>query len=70
LLEENKSFGVEVESHLVNHSVTGEAVQFGRSDGRPNLARNLLGFLRLLEGDLPSGRYAAADLVPAVIEAA
>jgi hypothetical protein len=28
------------------------------------------GFVRLLEGDLPSGRYVAADLVPAAIEAA
>lgn len=28
------------------------------------------GFLRLLEGDLPSGRYVAAELVPAAIEAA
>jgi NAD(P)-dependent dehydrogenase (short-subunit alcohol dehydrogenase family) len=27
-------------------------------------------FVRLLEGDLPSGRYAAAELVPAAVEAA
>ena len=37
---------------------------------RPLPEDRVSGFLRLLEGDVPSGRYAAADLVPAAIEAA
>jgi NAD(P)-dependent dehydrogenase (short-subunit alcohol dehydrogenase family) len=37
---------------------------------RPLPDTRVPGFIRLLEGDLPSGRYGAADLVPAAMEAA
>jgi NAD(P)-dependent dehydrogenase (short-subunit alcohol dehydrogenase family) len=37
---------------------------------RPLPETRVPGFVRLLEGDLPSGRYVAADLVPATVEAA
>jgi NAD(P)-dependent dehydrogenase (short-subunit alcohol dehydrogenase family) len=37
---------------------------------RPLPETRVPGFIRLLEGDLPSGRYGAADLVPPAVEAA
>ncbi len=37
---------------------------------RPLPEARVPGFIRLLEGDLPSGRYIAADLIPAAVEAA
>jgi NAD(P)-dependent dehydrogenase (short-subunit alcohol dehydrogenase family) len=37
---------------------------------RPLPEARVPGFIRLLEGDLPSGRYGAADLVPTAVEAA
>jgi NAD(P)-dependent dehydrogenase (short-subunit alcohol dehydrogenase family) len=37
---------------------------------RPMPEAQVPGFVRLLEGELPSGRYGPADLVPAAVEAA
>jgi NAD(P)-dependent dehydrogenase (short-subunit alcohol dehydrogenase family) len=37
---------------------------------RPMPEARVPGFIRLLEGDFPSGRYSVADLVPAAVEAA